>query len=208
MRRGSVSRLVRAGLTLGLLVCCLAPAQERPRLRVQIKKLEFNKVRTPAYRGNTTYPGARPEQDWLQVFLEFEVDGGRGGWTDQLTVDWTVLVRPPNVNRPLLLQESTTFVDLEDGKQHAAVYIRPAFIRRHCDVKSPNESHFAAYVEISADGRRLDSREYSRGDPPKNWWRAREPDVRLVPDELLPPWETPFAPLDYDFYAQPKRKRP
>jgi hypothetical protein len=207
MRRALVSRLLPTVVVLALLAALAAVAQEeRGRTRASITKLEFNKIRSPYVKETTTYSGAAPEYQWLQVFLEFETQGGRRGWADEVTVEWFLLVRPGDV-KPMLLQETTTFVDVEEGKHHAAVYVRPGFIRRYCDSKTPNESHFAAYVEITIDGQRVARHEFSRTSQPKNWWRAKEPDVRLVADELLPPWDTPFALSDYDFYEHPKRKR-
>lgn len=207
MRHAMVSRLLQAALAIGLLASLAVAAQEdRSRVRAQIGKLELNKLRTPYVKELTTYSGAAPEDTWLQIFLEFETQGGRKGWVDEVTVDWFVLVRPPDA-KPMLLQETVTYVDLQEGKHHAAVYLRPAFIKRHCETKTPNESFFAAYVEISAGGQRLARQEVSRANQPENWWRAKEPAVRLMAEELLPPAETPFALSDYDFYEHPKRKR-
>jgi hypothetical protein len=208
MRQALVNQLAHACFAIALLLCASLAAQDgRSRTRANVTRLEFNRLRSPYLKGTTTHSGAEPEYQWLQVFIEFDIQGGRNGWTDEVTVDWFVLVRPPDA-RPMLLQETTTFVDVEDGKRHAAVYIRPGFIRRYCGTRVPNESHFAAYAEVSAGGQRLTREEYSRSRQPDNWWRAKEPQVRLVADELLPPAETPFAMLDYDFYEHPKRKRP
>jgi hypothetical protein len=201
------SRLVQAAMVLGMFSALVLVAQEdRNRTQIKINKLEFGKVPTPYFRDATTHSSAKSERQWLQVFLEFESQGGRKGWADQITVEWALLVRPPDA-KPMLLKESTVYVDVEAGKNRVATFVRPNFIRRYCDTKTPNESHFAAYVEISVDGRVLARQEYNRSNQPKNWWRAKEPDVRLVADELVPLEDTPFAQLDYDFYEHPKRKR-
>lgn len=207
MDRHSVTRCSYLALALSLLLPLAARAQDdRGRLRISNLKVDLKTVRTPIYQ-STSNPQATSEYEWLQVYVEFETDGPRRGWTDDLTIDWWLLVRPNSNTKPILLHESVTYVDLADGKHHAVMYLRPAFVRRHCDTKSPNKSHFAAYVELSCDGKGLARDEFSRSAQPKNWWRAKEPDVRIIEGELLAPDDTPFAPLDYDFYEHPKRKR-
>lgn len=205
MRHGRVGRFARGLAVIGLLLSvALAAQDDRSRTRVRIVKMDFNTVRTPLFR-DSSHPEATSEYEWLQVYVEYETQGGRKGWTDEVTIEWSLLVRPPS-GKPMLLQEAATYVDVAEGKHHAVMYVRPGFIRRYCDTKTPNKSHFAAYVEIGADGQRQAREEYSRANQPKNWWRAKEPDVRLVEGELMPPEDTPFAHMDYDFYEHPKRK--
>lgn len=203
MRHGTVGRFTRGLLAVGLLLAVALSAQEN-RTRIRITKMDFRTVRTPLFR-DTTNPDATSDYEWLQVYLEYETEGGRKGWADEVSIEWALLVRPPNA-KPMLMQATTTYVDVEEGKHRAVMYVRPAFIRRHCESKTPNKSYFAAYVEMAADGQRLARQEYSRSNQPKNWWRAKEPDVRLMDGELLAPEDTPFACMDYDFYEHPKKK--
>lgn len=206
MRRGTVGWAFQSLLAMGLVLSLFAADQDdRSRIRIKITNMEFRTIRSPKF-AETTNPAASIEYEWLQVCVDYETEGARRGWADEVTLEWAVLVRPPN-SKPLLLQESASYIDVADGKHHAVMFVRPAIIRRYCDSKSVNKSYFAAYVEIGAEGQRLARQEYSRSNQPKNWWRAKEPDVRLLQGELLPLEDTPFAAMDYDFYEHPKRKR-
>lgn len=207
MKRHILRRFTQAGVALALLAALAATAEDKDiRVRVSNVKVDLKTVRTPIFQ-STSNPQAQSEYEWLQVYVEYETAGGRRGWADEITIQWSLLVRPPNIAKPILLQESATYVDVADGKHHAVMYVRPGFMLRYCDTKSPNKSHYAAYAEISSEGKNLAREEYSRSAQPKNWWNAKEPAVRLIEGELLAPDDTPFAALDYDFYEHPKRKR-
>ncbi|MBN2448794.1 MAG: hypothetical protein JXR77_00310 [Lentisphaeria bacterium] len=205
-----MKRAVRnlTGLVLALLaagVFCLDVAAQ-DRTRVRITGMKFRNVRTPKF-DDTSNPEASAKSEWLQCYLEYETEGGRDGWTNEITLEWAVLVWPGD-KKPLLLTTSVTYVDIEDGKHRAVVYVRPNFIRRHTGAKSPNSNDFSAYVEVLVDGQRVARQEESRQRRPRNWWQAKEPDVRRAEGELLPRTETPFAHMDYDFYEHIKPKRP
>jgi hypothetical protein len=205
MKHHTARQLTRTLAALGLLLPLAVTAQES-RIRVSNVKVEFKTVRTPIFQ-STSNPQATSEYEWLQVYVEYETAGARREWADEVTIDWSLLVRPNTNSKPLLLHQAATYVDVADGKHRAVMYVRPGFIRRHCDTKTPNKSHFAAYVEISSEGKNLYREEYSRSAQPKGWWTAKEPAVRVIEGELLPPDDTPFAALDYDFYEHPKRKQ-
>lgn len=207
MRPGTLGRYLRGFAALALLCPLGLLAQDsRPRTRARITDMDFNTVRTPMFR-ETTNSKATPEYEWLQAYLEYETEGGRKGWTDEITIEWSLLVLTPS-GKPILLQETATYVDVENGKHRAVMYLRPGFIRRYCETKRPSKSQFAFYVEVVADGQRVARQEYSKTSLPRNWWRAKEPDVRLFEAELLRPEDTPFAAMDYDFYEHAKRQRP
>lgn len=206
MNRHIVEQLTRGLLAAALLCAVVVTAQDdRGRVRIGNVKVDLKTVRTPIFQ-STSNPQATSEYEWLQVYVEYETTGGRREWADEVTIEWSVLVRPNNTAKPILLHQTATYVDVADGKHHAVMYVRPGFIRRYCDTKSPNKSHFAAYVELSSEGKSLAREEYSRTAQPKGWWTAKEPAVRLVEGELMAPEDTPFAALDYDFYEHPKRK--
>jgi hypothetical protein len=206
MEHQNVRQLTRALVAVGLIFALAASAQDS-RVRVGDVKVDFKTVRTPIFQ-STSNPQAQSENEWLQAYVEYQTEGARRGWADEITIQWYVLVRPNNNTKPMLLQEAVTYVDVADGKHRAVMYVRPGFIRRHCDTKStPNKAHFAAYVEISSGGKNLARGEFSRVAQPKGWWRFKEPEVSPVEGELLAPEDTPFAALDYDFYEHPKGKR-
>ena len=87
MRQALVNRLAHACIAVALLLPFSLAAQEgRSRTRADIIKLEFNRLRSPYLKGATTYSGAEPEYQWLQVFIEFEAQGGRNGFATQTSI--------------------------------------------------------------------------------------------------------------------------
>lgn len=178
-------------------------AQEGPRGKVTIREIRYHTVATPKFR-DTTNDTANSMYEWLQILVEYETEGGEAGasgkdWLDDLQFDWAVMIRS-QTGKPLLLKARVNYADVEAGRHYAVVYVRPGIIRRYTGQRRPEKNDFAAYVEIRANGRPGARQEYSRVRTPKGWWQAREPDVRIVDNELLPRDKTPFAAMDYDFY--------
>lgn len=203
MQKGWGAQTTSALFALAMACTCLCcVAEQRNRTQVRITDISFRTVRTPKFR-DTSNTEANAQSMWLQAYVEYETSGAKGGWTDELSLNWTVLARPGNT-QPAIMHQTVSYVDVEDGKHHAVVYVRPGFVRRLTGKKDPNRNDFAVYVEIVVNGESLASREYSRNRQPRNWWRAQEPDVRTVDNELLARTDTPFAHMDYDFYEHIK----
>ena len=198
---GSKASLVLA-LAMGI-VSLSAMAQNRGRPRARITDLKFRTVRTPQFR-DTSNTAASSQRQWVQAYVEYETSGGRDGWMDELSIRWTVLMRPER-GRPMIFHRTVDYVGVEDGnKHHAVVYLRPGFVMRHTEQRNPSKGSFSVYVEIYSRGERLAREEFSRSRLPRNWWRAKEPEVKTVENELYPRNRTPFAAMDYDFYEQIK----
>lgn len=200
MRRYSTTL---SGMALvSLVVMSIALSAQAQDVRCRITDLDLRTVRTPQFQ-DSRFGSSGSRYEWLEAIVEYETDARRGEWTDEITIEWSLLVRPGD-RRPLLLKRRVTYVDIEEGDHHAAIYLRPGFVRRYTEQKTPNESDFAVYVEISAGGDRLARAEESKQRQPDNWWRAGEPNVKIVEGELLPRTETPFAHIDYDYFEHIK----
>lgn len=194
-------RVVPAVLALAL--CALLPAgawaAQASGNRAELKDIKFNVLRTPKY-DVTTDPRAKSENDWLQVQLEYETSGGRDGWIDEVTLEWAVQVSRPGKN--ILLRKTVSYVDVADGAHFADMYIRPGFGRRYGENRKLSKGDLRVHVQVRVNGVKMESFRFPR-EKSDNWWEAEAPAV-LVKDELLPRSETPFAPLDYDFYEHTK----
>lgn len=194
-------RAATLALAILTVVCLPLPAQEQERrVRVRIQEVEFKNMLSPLYQAQSD-PRARRDDEWLQIMLKYESDA-RGGWADEIELEWNVVVTPKTGSkRPVLVKKVVTYVDVEDGEHHAVVYLRPTFIQRYYGAKRVSRGDIWIHVEAKADGAVADKHDYSRAtNAPKNWWQATEPRVMIVDNALLSRDETPFAPLDYDFY--------
>ena len=196
-------QLTRLGLIwLGLLIvagqCPESLAQERRRVpRVRITDLEINNRPSPKYQ-DTTSSKAKREGRWLQLLLEYESDA-RDGWIDTLALDWCVLLRRGS-SRPLLLKSSVSYADVDNGQHHAAVYLRPAILKRYLNDQRLGRDDIRVYIEVRAEGTRIERYHYPEREPETRWWELQEPRVRVRNGELLARDKTPFGPMDYDFY--------
>jgi hypothetical protein len=196
---------------VALVVCLLLAGglQAQQRTTVKFDKFDFNNPRTPEYK-DRSHPQAKVTGQWFQIYTQYTAQGGGGrdGWLDELELRWSVLIRT-NEGLYILLQTKAAYVDIEsDGtRRNAVVYVRPAFLRRHCGKdRGVGRGNVWVHVEAVVDGQVVGSEEYAPTSPPAaNWWQAKESrQVKLMDGALLTREQTPFAPLDYDFYEHLK----
>lgn len=176
---------------------------------VKINKIECKKVKAPRY-GETTDPraGGKPQEDWWRITAEYSTAGGRGGsfdgrtsYHDEVTIDWSVLIPRRNA-KEILLKRSVTYVDVQDrsSDHYADLYLRPGFIARYLST-SARTSDLIYRIQVKINGRTVTTYRSDRDND--RWWESEPPRV-VVKDELMTRNETPFAPLDSDFYEQIK----
>ena len=176
--------------------------------KVVIAKVDVKSIKSPTYGGAISDTRARSPEDWWQLMLEYTTASGDGkpGWQDDLSVEWDVLIRRKNL-KPILLRRTVAFVDVDDRKipHYAAMYLRPGFIKRYC--KGVARRDIQIYVQVKVNGKTEDRKNLSENDMSDvRWWEWETPKVDLRDAELLPPDETPFAPLDYDHYEHAQKQ--
>ncbi len=171
---------------------------------IDVDDIEFNNYQTPDFdEGRTHRSARRPSEDWLQIVIKFEAQGEdrEEDWLDELTINWHVMIDGGETPR-LYFQTSTTYVDIEYGEdQYAAVYIRPNTIRRHySERRFPRERESVAHLQFLVNGTQVAEEAYNPGRIriPEQWWNS--PRMNRVANGLLPPDQTPFQWLDYEFY--------
>ena len=183
------------------------PAQEgrRPAGKVTIGDIKLNYYYSPDIEvKNNSAIAAKRNFEWLQIMAEYTSEGARKagngkGWIEDMTVEWTVVVTP-KTGKPVLMKRTVTYVDIEDGQHRADMFLKPAFIRLRYGANRIDWREIGVYLEIKVKDARTVRYEYNRGRMPKDWWTAEEPQVIVREGELLTRGETPFAPLDYDYY--------
>mgnify|MGYP006300104953 CR=1 FL=1 len=162
---------------------------------VDLEKIEVREVRTPVYDAESA-PKARARYDWLQIMIEYDADGGGDEWIDRVAFEYRVRLRIPGPD--IVLARTVTYKDVPEGTQHAVVYVRPRFILRHNDGRSLGRNDVQVLVHAVVNGDSSGYMHYPEDRPSSRWWE--DSDHRQVDNELYNRLETPFAPVDWDYY--------
>lgn len=204
-------RLAAVAAALSASQVLLPAAHAQSRDKATIEKIDVQRdLRTPDFRGATTDPRAKATETWMRFLMEYKTERGSGrdfegksGWQDEVTIEWAVLIRRKD-DKDILMRRKVTYVDVQDSKgtHYADLYVRPGFINR--SFKRVAKSDVYVYAQIKIAGRteatfRTDRENFK-------WWDWEPPKVELRDSELLTRDQTPFAPLDFDFYEQLKPK--
>ena len=181
----------------------LSAAAQSTAPKVRVNKVQAQKVVTPFYKVNVD-SRAQATGDWLVFLMEYQTQGGTGksadgkaGWQDEVTVEWNILI-PRKEGKDLLLRKKVTYVDVEDKKTvHLSdLYLRPAFFKRQMKGVRPSEIKY--YVLVKINGQTEAKYRFPERDTSK-WWEWEPPQVQIV-DDLQTRDQTPFAPVEYDFF--------
>ncbi|MFW6414292.1 MAG: Amuc_1102 family pilus-like protein [Verrucomicrobiota bacterium] len=178
-------------------------AQRSREVQARINEIDVDDLRSPDYDADS-YSGASPtSEDWGILVAEYEVRGGEDGWADDISLEWNVLFLDGRVSRTVL-SKTVTYLDVHEEDEHyAAVFIRPETIRRYFDEggEPPSERDLVVNLQIKHGGRSLDDLTLNeQSGLPERWWTLGSDQVNKVEHGLLSRDQTPFAPLDYDFY--------
>ncbi len=152
-------------------------------------------VDTPDYNySGDKKPTTRPRQ-WLEVEVEFRADAEL---TEELTFKYYILLN----NKALFVGEAS-HVNIMKGKDlRSVVYIAPNTLDRLMLGKGFNESMITNIgVEVLKQGQLVAGKSLKDARGP--WWQTMPQTAGFV----LSKSATPFAPLDYDRYAEPKPTR-
>ena len=134
-------------------------------------------------------------------------------FADELTFNYYILLKNEHATedkKPTLLTGSITHVSVPQEKGlHSVAFVSPRTLARFFDGKIPvnaQQSVTDVGVTISGAGGLLaiaTSKGTVKGS--KGWWDDTTP-FTVVPGALLNKNETPFAPLEWDFYEAIKSK--
>jgi hypothetical protein len=173
------------------------PAAEGSGL-VRIRKLtglgNQSKLRTPAYKSSAT-SGVKPLKDWIEVKVTYDT---KKEWLDEVTIKYYALCLKEGRGGKSwsLFKAVTTYVDIEEGKDHAgAVYLRPPAIERYGKL-------VAVAVEVMHGGELAAEESDENEKLPPKWWknpRVLESENTVVREGyLLTRAQSPFALISID----------
>lgn len=161
----------------------------------EVTAISPNLVDTPDYNySGTKKPGSRPRK-WLEVEVDFRSDHDV---TEELTFKYYILLD----NKALFVGEAS-HINIMKGKDHrSVVYIAPNTLDRLTEGKTFNASAITNIgVEVLKQGQLVAGKSLKDARGP--WWQQMPQTAGFV----LSKSDTPFAPLDWDRYAEPKPKR-
>lgn len=182
---------------------------------VVISKIESAFVDSPKVAAGTYQkksPG-RPSP-WLEVEVTFD----RGAFpkepkfAEELTFNYYILLKNEHATedkKPTLLTGSVAHVNVPQEKGlHSVAYVSPRTLAKLFDGKVPaNAQQTVVDVGVTVSGRSgilaiSTSKGTVKGD--KGWWDS--PLYTPTPGAVLNKNETPFAPLEWDYYEAIKSK--
>jgi hypothetical protein len=159
---------------------------------VKVEKIQPAVVGTPEYTISNTPPKRSQPQKWLEIEVEFAVEGVE--MVDELTFKFDVMISGK------LYPGEITHVNIPKGKDRFTImYISPRNLDRITGGKQLNAAMIEnVWVTISKQGQALAlSSIKEKGKP--------VPNLPQFPGLLTPKAETPFAPLWSDRYEAVKQ---
>lgn len=185
-------------------------AQEKLNTEVQITKIESTFIEAPKFVGTgySKKTTGRPKS-WLEVEVTFERNPGPKSpkFADELTFDYYILLKNEHVNKdrkPTLLKGTITHIHIPEGKDlHVVAYVSPRTLARFFDGKVPaNAAQALTDVGVTiSDGTGMVAIATAKGTVRggKGWW-DNSALYSPISGFVFNKTETPFAPLEWDFY--------
>lgn len=199
-----LSILPAALLSLGLILN--AQAQQAVTGEFAITSIAPSFLSSPTYSGVQYDKRGTKARQWLEVEVTFDYAPKKKDekYASEVTVSYYILLNNADVNKdrkPTLLTGTVTHVDVPSlavgGKGlHSVAYVSPRTLERFFDGKAPGTLAQAVRdvgVTISAGGQ-LGAEKSWKGKG--QWW----PQYQAVSGSVLNKNETPFAPLQWDYY--------
>ena len=172
-----------------LLAASSVEGQQTRRTPVRITHLSSDVQETPRYSVSRSDAISRGRGlDWFVAQVDYETSRD---WLDELSITFYLLVdnpwasdadaraRPGGQPAELVLRGRTTYVDVDQGKHKAVMYLQPSTYQRYGTPK-------AIAVEINTEGQVA----ATESDPPSRtaWWSQLPSRDGLVVNRLASPW--------------------
>ena len=185
---------------------------------VQINKIESGfllspKITAAGYVKRATVTG-RPAS-WLEVEVTFERNTKEPKIAEELTFNYYVLLNNEAFTKDkkkTMLTASVIHVNVPQEKGlHSVVYVSPRTLAAFFDGKPPvNAQQTVTDVGVTISGKNgllaIKGLNPSSVKGDKGWWDNTNANYTPTPGALLNKNETPFAPLEWDYYEAVKSK--
>jgi len=188
------------GCAISVLIMATGPAifsQEAVR-DFAIKNILTQPVESPTYGGNADL-GGRPAtlwRNWLKIEVQFE---SRPAWADDVQIQYYVLAGQGEGRKVFV--GDVTHINVAKGSQHfSAMFMQPNTLKRY-GINQIDQ----ITVRLFDNKKKLVSTMSVPPNAREGWWDRFTP----TPGYLLPPQDTPWAPIaDQRFEAVKPNTRP
>jgi hypothetical protein len=205
--------LLSAVQAVAISLCCITATIAQTASEVTVSKIDPQLVTAPAI----SYSGAGSKvvtpKKWAEIETTFcwQPVNPAGKYTDDLVVNYYILLNNKGAQYPqgALLTGQTALssvpaksLDPGNGQLKTVIYISPRTLERLFGGKSPTDMNSAITdigVTFSKQGQVVFQK--SLRSTAGAWW----PQFQQVPGNLLNKADTPFAPLNWDYYEGVKK---
>ena len=172
---------------------------ESTREAFTIKDIRQQQMDAPTYGGASGQLGGRPatlQQKWLKIEVQFE---SRPDWADDVQVKFYVLMKYQAKDRveEKMFVGDVTHINVAKGGQHfSAMFMSPNALKRY-----GNGQAEVITARIFYNGAVVSTKTDAPGKSVKaGWWDEKTPILGC----LLPPQETPWAPVACEHFESIK----
>ena len=211
----TASRFFSALSALMLAVPVAAWAQNTP--EAVINKVDGALVNTPSISYSGPPAKNATQKKWLEVETTFNWQPSQPKtqadlFTDDLTANYYILLKNPSPQYPqgaLLTGQASLCsvpaksIDPKNSELRTVVYVSPRTLDRMFAGKPPTDINSAVIdigVTLSKQGEVIAQKSFKSAQG--GWW----PQLQQVNGYVLNKQETPFAPLNSDYYEQVKKQ--
>ena len=195
----SLKKLITGVVLLGVLTAWTQGTfgQTSGRDDFAIKDIRQQQVDAPAY-GGTGDLGGRPStlwRKWLKIEVQFE---SRLEWADDVQLKYYVLTKGERAEDSRLFVGDVTHINVAKGSQHySAMFIQPNTLKRYGAGQIEKVAVRLYYKGVAVS---------TLSAPPTKelWWDRYAP----TPGYLLPPQDTPWAPIANERFEAAKPYKP
>ena len=182
----------------------MVPAVAQLNTEFQITKVEPSFIPSPSYTGPRYDKRGSKAKEWLEVEVTFDWKprAKDPSYTDELTFNYYILLKNESKEAPkgTLLIGSVTHTSIpQDKNMHSVVYVSPRSLERFFEGRVPataGAAVAAVAVTISKQGQIV--AEHVGGSFKSQWWTS--PSFQQTSGYVLNKSQTPFAPLEWDYY--------
>ena len=202
--------------SVGLAFSLSAHAQQGPlNSEIAIQKIEPAFVDSPKIVSGYSKK-SQGKSMWLEVEVLFSRTPPPKGqkFADELTFNYYILLKNEKFTedgKPTLLTGSVTHVHTpEDKGLHAVAYVSPRTLAKFFGGKVPaNAMQAVEDIGVEVKGFAIKPWKGQLGGTPQapvGWWTEYAQKYTSVPGFVLSKDQTPFAPLDWDYFEPVKTK--
>lgn len=206
--------LFQAGVASACLLYCIAGANAQTASEVAVSQIAPQLVIAPAIGYSGAPAKTVPQKKWAEIETTFawQPAGRDEMYSDDLVVNYYVLLNNKSQKLPLgtLLTGQTALasvparsLDPGNGNLKTVIYISPRTLERLFGGKPPSDIGSAIVdigVTFSKQGQVVAQKSLKS---PGVWWT--NPQFQATPGLLLNKADTPFAPLNWDYYETVKK---